>query len=111
MKKRNTSNNPLFTKTSGYPIELITNYRAGKISRQQFQQQFSDWQKSHGINFDCKGYADKSGVYMTYRGIKAAIRNGILCWRNNTAQTFFEFQRKVDFSKNTFQNYEGVKWI
>ena len=107
---------------SGYPIELITSYRAGKISRQQFTKQFSDWQKSHGINYDCKGYADKSGVYMTYRGIKAAIRNGLLCWKNKTAKTVFEFQRKVDFSKkrlhnpysrpakNTFQNYEGVKW-
>ena len=95
---------------SGYPIQIITDYRAGKISRQQFTKQFSDWQKAQGINFDCKGYADKSGVYMTYRGIKAAIRNGLLCWENNTAKTVFEFQRKVDFSKNTFQNYERVKW-
>ena len=92
MKKRN----------SDYPIQIITSYRAGKISRQQFIKQFSDWQKAHGINFDCKGYADKSGVYMTYRGIKAAIRNGLLCWENNTAKTVFEFQRKVDFSENTF---------
>ena len=84
---------------SGHPIELITNYRAEKISRQQFQQQFSNWQKSNGINFDCKGTADRSGVYMTYRGIKGAIRNGLLCWKNNTAKTVFEFQRKVDFSK------------
>ena len=104
-----------------YPIQIITSYRAGKISRQQFIKQFSDWQKSQGINYDCKGYADKSGVYMTYRGIKAAIRNGLLCWKNNTAKTVFEFQRKVDFSKNdypiltvdqqkTLLNYEGAKW-
>ena len=97
-------------KTSNYPIQIITNYRAGKISRQQFQQQFSNWQKSRGLNYDCKGTADRSGVYITYRGIKAEIRNGILCWKNNTAKTVFEFKRKVDFSKNTFQNYEGVKW-
>ena len=90
-----------------YPIQIITDYRAGKISRQQFTKQFSDWQKAQGINFDCKGYADKSGVYMTYRGIKAAIRNGLLCWENNTAKTVFEFQRKVDFSKNTFQIMRG----
>ena len=87
---------------SGYPIQLITDYRAGKINRQQFQQQFSNWQKSNDINFDCKGTADRSGVYMTYRGIKAAIRNGLLCWKNNTAKTVFEFQRKVDFSKNDY---------
>lgn len=97
MTKRNTSN---------YPIELITNYRAGKISRQQFTKQFSDWQKSRGINYDCKGTADRNGTYLTYRGIKAAIRNGILCWRNNTAKTVFEFCRKVDFSKQR----EGAKW-
>ena len=97
-------------KQNNYPIQIITNYRAGKISRQQFTKQFSDWQKSHGINYDCKGTADRSGVYMTYRGIKAAIRNDLLCWKNSTAKTVYEFQRKVDFSKNTFQNYEGVKW-
>ena len=84
---------------TNYPLGLITNYRAGNITRQQFIKQFSDWQKSQGINYDCKGYADKSGVYMTYRGIKATIRNGLLCWKNNTAKTVFEFQRKVDFSK------------
>ena len=93
MKKRNTSD---------YPIQIITSYRAGKISRQQFQQRFSDWQKSHGINFDCKGYADKSGVYMTYRGIKGEIRNVLLCWKNNTAKTVFECKRKVDFTKNDY---------
>lgn len=90
MTKRNTSN---------YPIELITSYRVGKISRQQFTKQFSDWQKSRGINYDCKGTADRNGMCLTYRGIKAAIRNGLLCWKNNTAKTVFEFQRKVDFSK------------
>lgn len=92
---------------SGYPIQLITDYRAGKISRQQFQQQFSNWQKSNGINFDCKGTADRSGVYMTYRGIKAAIRNGLLCWKNNTAKTVFEFQRQVDYAFN--QEFNAFK--
>ena len=87
-------------KTSNYPIQIITNYRAGKISRQQFTKQFSDWQKSHGLNYDCKGTADRSGVYITYRGIKAEIKNGVLCWKNNTAKTVFEFQRKVDIEKN-----------
>ena len=87
---------------SGYPIQIITSYRAGKISRQQFIKQFSDWQKSHGINFDCKGTADRLGVHVEYRGITAAIRNGLLCWKNKTAKTVFEFQRKVDFSKNDY---------
>ena len=88
---------------TNYPLGLITNYRAGKISRQQFQQQFSNWQKSNGINFDCKGTADRSGVYITYRGIRAEIRNGTLHFFSDgrkTAQSVFEFRRKVDFSLN-----------
>ena len=90
-------------KTSNYPIQIITNYRAGKISRQQFIKQFSDWQKSRGLNYDCKGTADKNGVYITYRGIRAEIRNGALHFFSDgrkTAQSVFEFRRKVDFSLN-----------
>ena len=91
-------------KTSNYPIQIITNYRAGKISRQQFIKQFSESQKSRGLNYDCKGTADERGVHVEYRGVTATIRDGLLCWKNNTAKTVFGFQRKVDFSKNTFQN-------
>ena len=91
-----------------YPIQIITNYRAGKISRQQFQQQFSDWQKSHGINYDCKGYADKSGVYMTYRGRTARITNDLLVWVENhktqTAKKIREMKNKIDIYA------QGVKW-
>ena len=101
-----------------YPIQIITNYRAGKISRQQFRQQFSDWQKSHGINYDCKGSADQNGAYLTYRGIVGTIKNGEIkfitktagkdwVYINETAKSVFEFCRKVDFSKQR----EGVKWI
>lgn len=100
---------------SGYPIELITNYRAGKISRQQFTKQFSDWQKSRGINYDCKGTADRRGVHVEYRGTTATIRDGVLhfftgsyidpktnCRRyiRSTAKSVFEFCRKIDFARN-----------
>lgn len=108
---------------SGYPIELITNYRAGKISRQQFTKQFSDWQKSRGINYDCKGTADRRGVHVEYRGITATIRDGKLsfitgdnCEPNSPthflwheANSVFEFRRKVDFSLNAI-NDGGAKW-
>lgn len=90
------------TKNNSYPLQLVKAFRAGEITRQQFINKFTLWQKSCGINFDCKGTADRNGVYMTYRGIKAAIRNGLLCWKNNTAKTVFEFRRKVDFSKNDY---------
>ena len=89
-------------KRNNYPIQIITNYRAGKTSRQQFIKQFSDWQKARGINYDCKGTADRLGVHVEYRGTTATIRDGLLCWENNTAGTVFEFKRKVDFSKNDY---------
>lgn len=113
---------------SGYPIQLITDYRAGKISRQQFTKQFSDWQKSRGINYDCKGTADRSGTYLTYRGIKAEIKDGRVIFTQgvflapdgtrvfcrDTAISVFEFCRKVDFCKNigviAYAEKRGGKW-
>ncbi len=92
---------------SGYPIHIITSYRAGKISRQQFIKQFSEWQKANTINFDCKGTADRNGTYLEYRGIKAEIKNGVLCWKNNMAKTVFEFQRQVDYAFN--QEFNAFK--
>lgn len=108
-------------KMSGYPIHIITSYRAGKISRQQFTKQFSDWQKSRGINFDCNGTADRLGVHVEYRGTTATIRDGVLhfftgsyidpktnCRRyiRSTAKSVFDFCRKIDFARN-----DGVaKW-
>ena len=96
-------------KTNSYPLQLVKVFRAGEITRQAFMQAFSSWQKSNGINFACKGSADQNGVYITYRGIKAAIRNGLLCWKDNTANSVFEFRRKVDFSLNA-RNDGGAKW-
>ena len=120
MTKKNTSNKPLLAKTSGYPIELITNYRAGKINRQQFTKQFSDWQKARGINYDCKGTADRSGFHIAYRGTTAIICDGVLhfntsykdektnCRRfiRSTAKSIFEFCRKIDFERND----RGTQW-
>lgn len=95
MKKRNIS---------GYPFQLITDYRAGKISRRQFVKQFSDW---NTINFDCKGTTGRYGTYLVYRGIKAEIKNGVLCWKNNKAENLFNFQRQVDYAFN--QEFNAFK--
>lgn len=62
---------------SGYPIHIITNYRAGKISRRQFIRQFSDWQKSRGIDYGCKGLARHGFVGITYRVVNATIRGKV----------------------------------
>ena len=103
MKKRNTSNNPLFIKTSGYPIELITNYRTGKISRQQF---CHEWAKLQGFDDTVKGYGNKQGIYLKYRGRTARIINCLLTWGENhkthTAKTIREMKNKIDA--------QGEKW-
>lgn len=106
------------TKNNSYPLQLVKAFRAGEITRQQFINKFTLWQKSCGINFYCKGSADQNGTYLTYRGIVGTIKNGVIkftaktagkdwVYINETAKSVFEFCRKVDFSKQR----EGVKWI
>ena len=105
-------------KNNSYPLPLVRAYKAGEITRQQFINEFSAWQKSNGINFDCKGSADRNGIYLTYRGIVGTVKNGVIkfitktagkdwVYINETAKSVFEFCRKVDFAKQR----EGVKWI
>lgn len=97
---------------SGYPIGLITNYRAGKISRQMFIKQFNDWQKSRGINYDCKGTGGKDWLGLTYRGRHAVIKGGVIVWTDDdseeTARSIFEFRRKVDFA--ICRRLRGAAW-
>jgi len=88
------------TKNNSYQLQLVKAFRAGEISRQQFIKQFSDWQKTNGMNFDCKGTADKNGTFVTYRGVTAKIENGVLCWKQNKAANLFTFQRQVDYAIN-----------
>jgi len=96
-------------KNNPYPLQLVQTFRAGKISRQQFIKQFSDWQKSNDMIFDCKGTADKNGTYITYRGITAKIENGVLCWKQNKAANLFTFQRQVDYAFNQeFNNFKNA---
>ena len=105
------------TKNNSYPLQLVKAFRAGEITRQQFINKFTLWQKSCGINFDCKGYADKSGAYIRYRGIVGKFKSGIIkflvttsgkdwVYLNKNAKTVFEFRRLIDFSKCR----EGAKW-
>lgn len=87
---------------TNYPQDIITAYAERKISREQFKNRFAEWQKRQGRDYSGKGTADKSGVYLTYRNITATIKNGILNFKTNqdeTANTPFEFRRKVDFYK------------
>ena len=87
-----------------YPRNIITAYASRQITKQQFIKQLSDWQKSNGIDYDCKGVSQHGFIGVTYRGVNAVIRNGVLEWvcgeDCDTAKSFFEFRRKVDFEKN-----------
>ena len=88
---------------TNYPLGLINNYRAGNITRQQF---CHEWAKLQGFDDTVKGYGNKHGTFITYRGRTAKIINCLLTWVENhktqTAKTVFEFKRKVDFSKNDY---------
>lgn len=87
---------------TNYPQDIITAYAERKISRARFENRFAEWQKKQGRDYSCRGTADKSGVYLTYRNITATIKNDTLHFKtytDNTARTPFEFRRKVDFYK------------
>lgn len=105
------------TRHTDYPRDIIAAYSGGAITKNQFKNRFAAWQKAHGINYDCKGTADRYGVYVTYRGTKARIRDGVLCfytanmtadfehrYESQQAKSITEFRRKVDFAKR------GAAW-
>lgn len=88
--------------------ELCRAYALGQITRQQFVKSFREEQT---INFDCKGTADATGVFMTYRGIKARIENGLLVWGKNTAENSYIFQRQVDYAFNQeLSNFKNASY-
>ena len=78
-------------------FNLITNYRAGKINHQQF---CHAWAQLQGFDDTVKGYGNKHGTFITYRGRTARIANGLLVWVENqkthTAKTIHEMKIKID---------------
>ena len=84
-----------------YPINIIAAYRGGNLPRRRFIQQFGDWQKSCGVDYDCRSSIGKQ-LHLTYRGVTATILGGVICFEVNgnseTAATPFKFRRKVDFA-------------
>lgn len=91
---------------SEYPLNLFISYSEQKITKAQFINGLSNWQKSHGLNFDCKGVAVGKFVGITYRGKMAIIHNNLICFSyfsqnkkivNAKAKSILEFRRKIDF--------------
>lgn len=77
---------------------IITSYRGGKITRQQF---CHAWAQLQGFDDTVKGYGNNHGTFITYRGRTARITNGLLVWDDNrkthTAKTIKEMKIKVDY--------------
>ena len=80
-----------------YPIQIITNYRAGKISRQQF---CHEWAKLQGFCDTVKGYGNDAGIFLEYRNRHAKINGDVIVWQENgqqyTARSFKELKIKID---------------
>ena len=86
-------------------LNLITNYRAGKINRQQF---CHAWAQLQGFDDTVKCYGNKQGIVIKYRGRTAKIINCLLTWVENnkthTAKTIHDMKIKIDIYA------QGVKW-
>lgn len=85
---------------------ISTSYRAGKITRQQF---CHAWAQLQGFDDTVKGYGNKHGTFITYRGRTARITNGFLVWgeakKIHTAKTIKELKIKIDYYEQ-----QEAKW-
>ena len=95
-----------------FPRGLFEAYAERRITRTHFEFVFAEWQRRHGMNYNCKGTADMQGLYVTYRGVTATVQGGRLVWRMGvnpavkrlrrtdmrSAESVSEFRRKVDFA-------------
>jgi hypothetical protein len=89
-----------------YPIDLVKAYKAHEITRHQF---CHAWAQLQGFDDTVKGYANNSGIFITYRGRTARITNGLLVWSENQkihkAKTIKEIKIKVDYYEQ-----QEAKW-
>ena len=84
---------------------IITKRRNGEITRQQF---CHAWAQLQGFDDTVKGYGNKHGTFITYRGRTARITNDLLVWVENhktyKAKSIHEMKTKIDIYA------QGVKW-
>ncbi|NCB47848.1 hypothetical protein EOM81_12655 [bacterium] len=90
-----------------YPINLIKAYKAHEISRAELCRRYAALQ---GFDDTVRGYRNKYGTFITYRGRTARITNGLLVWsetqKMHKAKTIKEMKIKVDFYEQ-----QEAKWI
>lgn len=91
-------------RTNDYPAGLVQGLKDKTITRRQFIYLMRAWQIAHGINYDCKGTADKNAVWVIYMGVPGMLAGGRVMWledgQKRTAESFFEFKRQVNYWKN-----------
>ena len=83
---------------------IITKRRNGEITRQQF---CHAWAQLQGFDDTVKGYGNKHGTFITYRGRTARITNDLLVWVENTrhtAKSIRDMKTKIDIYA------QGEKW-
>ena len=84
---------------------IITKRRNGEITRQQF---CHAWAQLQGFDDTVKGYGNKHGTFITYRGRTARITNDLLVWVENykthIAKSIREMKNKIDIYA------QGEKW-
>ena len=83
---------------------IITKRRNGEITRQQF---CHAWAQLQGFDDTVKGYGNKHGIFVQYRGRTAKIINCLLTWVENhktQAKTIREMKNKIDIYA------QGEKW-
>lgn len=105
-----------------FPERIFKAYSERMLTRAGFVRALSDWQKLRGLNYDCKGTFERGALCLTYRGQKAVIRGGRVVWARgewrdpesgksgfcrHTADSVFEFCRKVDFAILSERTAEG----
>ena len=86
-------------------FNLITKRRNGEITRRQF---CHAWAQLQGFDDTVKGYGNKHGTFLTYRGRTARIKNGLLTWAENRkthkAKSIREMKTQIDIYA------QGEKW-
>ena len=92
---------------------IITKRRNGEITRQQF---CHAWAKLQGYDDTVKGYGNKHGTFVTYRGRTAKIANRLLVWNethtiHGKKQIYAHTAKSIREMKTTIDIYaQEEKW-
>lgn len=98
------------------PTTLFKAYSDGKITRDKFIYELRTYQQLNGLDYECRGRADKYGTHFEYRGVIGTINNGAIHFilehrkgfKKCTALNETEFCRMIDFHINKQKYPYGI---